>query len=167
MKFYMKQKLLSRQDDFTVRDIYGNRVYTVEGEGISIGRLLRFYNGNHEEIALIRQKTNSETPVFSIIRDGKEVAQISKNINSPVKEFDVSKLGWTIHGSQMGHYYLISRNGEEIASVQKRWTTINTCYIVNVCEGADPVDILALTLIIDACPEEERNSIACMMSLIC
>ena len=79
----------------------------------------------------------------------------------------MSKLGWTIHGSQMGHYYLISRNGEEIASVQKRWTTINTCYIVNVCEGADPVDILALTLIIDACPEEERNSIACMMSLIC
>lgn len=167
MKFYMKQKLFSRNDDYMVRDVYGNKVYTVEGEGISVGRTLRFFNGNHEEIAMIRQKTDGETPVFCIMRDGKEISQISGSSEPATRKYEASQLDLTIHGSQMGHFFIVSRNGKEVATVRKRWATVNTCYIVSVSENVDPVNILAMTLIIDACPEEERNSIACMMSLLC
>ena len=56
MKLYIKQKVFSWKDRFTVKDADGNDRYTVEGEFFSWGRKLHVYNMAGREVASIQQE---------------------------------------------------------------------------------------------------------------
>ena len=55
-KLYMKQKIFSWKDRFTIKDQNDSDRYTVEGELISIGKKLHVYDMNNNEVAFVQQK---------------------------------------------------------------------------------------------------------------
>ena len=55
-RLYMKQKVFSLKDRFTIKDEYDTDVYYVEGEFLSLGKKLHVYNTRDEEVAYIQQK---------------------------------------------------------------------------------------------------------------
>ena len=42
MNYLLRQKLLAFGDDFYIKDVHGNDVYFVDGEGFSLGDQLSF-----------------------------------------------------------------------------------------------------------------------------
>lgn len=56
MKLYIKQKVFTWGDKFTVKDINGNDRYYVEGEVFSWGKKLHVYDMNGNEAAFIQQR---------------------------------------------------------------------------------------------------------------
>lgn len=80
MKLYIKQKVFSWVDRFTVFDETGADKYHVEGEFFSWGKKLYVTDLTGHETAFIQQKVFSMMPRFFVYIDGVERAEIVKRL---------------------------------------------------------------------------------------
>ncbi|MBR7061208.1 MAG: hypothetical protein IKI34_05700, partial [Eubacterium sp.] len=77
MKLYMRQKIFSIKDKFSIKDADGADKYFVEGKLISVGKRLTVFDKEQNELALVKQKVVSLLPKFIVEIGGEEVATIS------------------------------------------------------------------------------------------
>ena len=82
MKLYIKQKVFSWNDKFTVKDEYGKDRYTVEGEIFSFGKKLHVYDMAGNEVAFIQQKVFSFLPRYYVFVGDTQIAEIVRKIGT-------------------------------------------------------------------------------------
>ena len=81
MKLYIKQKVFSIGERFTVKDEFGNDRYFVEGEWLSIPKKFRILDAQNQEVLLLESKFFSFMPAYQIIRNGEVAAEIVKEFS--------------------------------------------------------------------------------------
>ena len=81
MKLYIKQKVFSWNDKFTVKTSYGEDKYAVEGELFSLGKKLHVYDMSGREVAFIQQKIFSFLPRYFVFVGDTQVAEIVKKFS--------------------------------------------------------------------------------------
>ena len=90
MKLYIKQKVFSWSDRFTVKDSYGADRYYVEGELFSWGKKLHVYDMAGNEVAFIQQKVFSFLPRYFVYVNGVETPfEIVKVADSTYVDFSI------------------------------------------------------------------------------
>ncbi len=149
MKLYMRQKVFSWVDRFTVKDEAGADKYIVEGEFLSWGKKLHVSDINGNEVAFIQQKVFSFLPRFFVFMNGSQVAEIVKEFTFFRPKYSIGGLGWEINGSFMAHDYEITQQGSSIVTIHKEWMTWGDCYELNISNGQDEIVALAVVLAID------------------
>ena len=159
MKFYMKQKVMSFVDRFTIYDEFENEAYWVEGELFSFGKKLDLFDNNNIHKAHIHQKVLSFLPRFFIEINGEDVAEVVKHFTLFNQKFTVTGYDWEIDGDFLAHEYDIHRGDYTIATISKEWFTWGDAYSVDIAEGVDPVSVLSVVLIIDAILAQSNNGI--------
>ena len=82
MKLYIKQKVFSIKDKFTIKDEEGNDKYFVEGKILSLGKKFHVYNMEKEEVAYIEQKLMNLLPKFFVYVKGEKIAEIHKKLGN-------------------------------------------------------------------------------------
>ncbi|MBR5871179.1 MAG: LURP-one-related family protein [Clostridia bacterium] len=158
MEFYIRQKIFSFCDKFSVYDADGNTQYTAVGEVFTFGKKLHLYDSADREAAFISQELFVFRPRYTVYRSDKQIAQVVKEFTFFHPEYTVEGLGWTVHGDFFDHDYEITdAEGHTIASVSKEWFTLGDAYRIWIDEGADSVIALAVVLVIDACIAAERD----------
>ncbi len=150
MKLYMKQKVFSWGDKFSVTDESGEVLYYVEGEMFTLGHKLHIYNASHDEVAFIHQKLLSLKARFFVTVDGQEAAEIEREITLLHPKYVVKGPGWEARGDILGHDYSIHKGDEVVASVHWKWMAWGDTYEIDVANAADEVLALAIVLAIDA-----------------
>ena len=153
MKLYIKQKVFSWSDKFTVKDEMGNDRYLVEGEIFSFGKKLHVYDLQGREVAFIKQELWSWMPTYYVFCGDRQVAQIKKEFTFFFPKYTIEGLGWEINGSFMAHDYEITRNGYPIVSIRKEWMTWGDSYELNISNPRDEIVALAVVLTIDCVME--------------
>ena len=113
MKLYIKQKVFSWSDRFTVKDIHGEDRYYVEGELFSWGKKLHVYDMAGNEVAFIQQKVFSFLPRYFVYVNGEEIAEIVKEFTFFFPKYSIAGLGWDIEGSFMAHDYQITHRDHQ------------------------------------------------------
>lgn len=152
MNLYLKQKVFSWGDKFTVYDENGNDVFYVKGEVFTLGKKLHIYNLSGEEICFIRQKLWSFLPRYSILRNGEVAAQVVKRFTFIRQAYSISGLDWSVDGNFSAHEYSVNNSdGYTLATVSKKWFTWGDSYEISIANGIDEVNLLAVVLVIDAC----------------
>ena len=149
MKLYIRQKIFSWADRFTVKDETGADKYFVEGELFSWGKKLHVSDCNGREVAFIQQKVFSLLPRFFVFTEGREVAEIIKEFTFFRPKYSISGLNWEINGSFMAHDYEITQYGRPIVTIHKEWMTWGDCYELDIAEEKDEIIALAVVLAID------------------
>lgn len=149
MKLYIRQKIFSWADRFTVKDSVGSDKYFVEGELFSWGKKLHVTDIMGNEVAFIQQKVFSLLPKFFVFVDGRQVAEIVKEFTFFRPRYSIEGLGWEISGSFMAHDYEITQHGRPIVTIHKEWMTWGDCYELDIAEGKDEIIALAVVLAID------------------
>ncbi len=149
MKLYIKQKIFSWKDRFTVYDEAGNDKYYVEGEFFTLGKKLHVYNLQGTEVAFIEQKVFSFLPRYFVYTKGTQVAEIVKQFSFFRPRYTIEGLGWEIDGNFWQHDYVITQNGTPIVSIMKEWMTWGDCYELNIADAKDEIVSLAVVLAID------------------
>ena len=81
MKLYIKEKVFSWGDRFSVKDEYGSDKYFVEGEVFSWGKKLHVYNNAGYEVAFIKQEVFSFMPRYYVFCGDRQVAEIKKEFS--------------------------------------------------------------------------------------
>ena len=159
MKLYIKQKVFSWNDRFTVKDEYGNDRYWVEGELFSFGKKLHVYDMTGREVAFIKQELWSWAPRYHVFCGGREVAEIKREFTLLFPKYSIEGLGWEINGSFMAHEYAITKSGYPIVTISKEWMTWGDSYELNISNPQDEIVALAVVLTID-CVMASQSSVS-------
>jgi len=163
MKLYIKQKVFSWGDKFTVKDEAGYDRYIVEGEVFTFGKKLHVYDLQDREVAYIEQELLSFLPRYHVYCNGRHVAQIKKEFTLFLPKYTISGLGWEVNGHFLAHDYEITKNGHPIVSISKEWMTWGDSYELDIANSEDELAALAVVLTID-CVMEQRSSASITIS---
>ncbi len=163
MKLYIKEKVFSWGDRFTVWDANGQETYFVEGEVFSWGKKLHVYDRAGMEVAFIKQEVFSFLPRYYVFCGSEQVAEIRKEFTFLFPKYRIDGLDWDIEGSFMAHDYTIHQHGQEIVRISKEWMTWGDSYELDIANGADEIVALAVVLTID-CVMESSNGASVTIS---
>lgn len=158
MRLYIKQKVFSWNDKFTVMDEFGNDKYYIEGEFFSLGKKLHIYDITGNEVASIQQKVWSFLPRYYVFANGMQVAEIVKEFSFLFPRYSIAGLGWDINGSFTAHDYEITKSGFPIVSIHKEWMTWGDCYELNIANPDDEIVALAVVITIDCVMAAANNN---------
>lgn len=158
MKLYIKQKVFSWGDKFTVKDEYGNDRYYVEGEIFTFGKKLHVYDMNGCEVAFIKQEVWSWMPKYHVFCGNRKIAEIKKEFTFLFPKYSIEGLGWEIEGSFMAHEYEITKSGYPIVTISKEWMTWGDSYELNIKNPQDEIVALAVVLAIDCVLDSQSSA---------
>jgi len=151
MNLYIKQRIFTWGDQFSIYDADGNEKYTVEGEIFTFGKKLHLFDLQRRELAYIEQQLFTFLPRYVICRGDTEIAEVVKEFTFFHPEYTVNGPGWSVHGDFFDHDYEVTDGDTVIASVSKEWFTLGDAYEISFGPGVDEVTALAVVLVIDAC----------------
>ncbi|MBV9364727.1 MAG: LURP-one-related family protein, partial [Solirubrobacterales bacterium] len=105
------------------------------------------------ELFKIQKKDLHLRDTMKVERDGNTVATIKKALITPLRDrfsVEIADGGeLTAKGNVVDHEYEITRDGEKVAEVSKRWFRIRETYGIEIAPGEDDALILATTVCID------------------
>ena len=158
MKFYVKQKIFSWNDNFSVYDSMENEIFSVKGEFFSFGKNLAILDRSGNELYRIEQELFRFRPRYHIVKNGEIQATVVKEFSLFTPHYTVEGPGWEVQGDFFDHDYDVTDQGRHVASVQKQWFTWGDTYEIYVNEHAcDPVVALATCIIIDCVLDSQDN----------
>ena len=143
--YYIRQKVFSWRDKFSVKDENGEDVFQVEGEIISLGRKLHMYDPQGREVFYIAQKIMSFRPSYEIWSGNNLIEKVTKRITLFTPEYYVEGPGWS--------------NGT-VALVRKAWFSWDDSYEISVGKEVNAKLALAVVIVIDAVLASENDSAA-------
>ena len=158
MKLYIKEKVFSWGDKFTVKDERGYDKYVVEGEVFTWGKKLHIYDMTGREVAFIKQEVWSFLPRYYVFCGGQQVAEIKKEFTFLFPKYSIAGLGWEIDGSFLAHEYEITQRGRSIVTISKEWMTWGDSYELNIANPADEILALAVVITIDCVMESNSGA---------
>ena len=158
MKLYIKQKVFSWKDKFTVADENGAPQYYVQGEMFSLGKKLHITDLNGTEVAIVQQKLMSFKPKFYVIMNGEQVAEIVKEITLFKQKYTIAGPGWEVEGNVHAHDYTVIDNGAAIASVHKKWVSWGDSYEMDIADNVNRPFALSVVLAIDCVMDAAANA---------
>ena len=149
MKLYMKQKVFSLKDRFTIVNEYGEVCYTAEGEFWTFLKRLHIYDHEGNEAACLQQ-VFSFMPKYEVIVNNHMIAVVKKKFSFPRSEYEIEGLDWHVDGGWHEHEYEITNDSRVIVSVHKEWMSWGDSYEIDVKDPLDEVNALTVVLAIDA-----------------
>ncbi len=149
MKLYIKQKVFSIGERFTVKDEAGYDRYIIEGEFFSIPKRFRIYDMHGRELVTLQARMFSFLPTYEIIRNGELAARITKEFSFFKPKYRIDGSPFSVEGDIFDHDYTILRDGTPTAHISKEWFTWGDSYMLDNPSGEDEVMLLAILIVID------------------
>ncbi len=159
MKFYIKQKVFSFRDRFTVKDESGADVFAIKGEVFSFGKVLHICNMHDEELLTVRQRLFTFMPRYEIEKNGTVIAEIAKQFTFFKPSYTIEGTPFTVQGDFFDHDYEILRDGFAVAHIYKEWFTWGDSFVVDIHDhtSVDPLLLLAVSIVIDCVMDSNNN----------
>lgn len=160
MRYQMKEKLVSFGDDFDIQDEGGRRAFHVDGKVLTVRDALVLEDAAGNPLARIHKKLLSVGKTYLIAREGGPEISIRKSLFAPLRsKFHIDAGGDELEarGDLLDHEYTITRGGQTVATVSKKWLSIRDTYGVDIADGEDHPSLLACVVAIDRmCHEEDE-----------
>lgn len=150
MRLFIKQKVWSFKDRFTIKDDVERDVFFVEGEFLTLAKKLRLFNLDNEEQLYIEQRLWRFLPEYDLFQDGVKVATVKKEFALFKNNYTITGPNWHIEGSVMAHDYVIKEGNKVIADINKKWLSWGDSYEININEDSSVTVLLGIVIVIDA-----------------
>ncbi len=148
MKLYISERFLTFKDKAAVTDENGAVRYYVHGD-FAIAKKYYVDDVNGTQLASVVQKKISSTGTCVVSRNGNDIAEIVPKITLFKPKYEVKRLGWTIEGNFNQDKYSIKQNGKAIVNVNVRLLMKGNAYEIDITDGIDEVNALAVVLVIE------------------
>lgn len=155
-KLYIKQKVFSIGEKFTVMDEQQNPRYYVEGSFMKIPKTFRIEDEQGREISKITKKTISLLPKFFVEIDGQEMIEISKHLTFLKAHYSIEAEGLSVEGNWWDMDFIVEKDGRRIADINKRWISWGDSYEVTILDETYEHLVISLVIAIDRVKEDER-----------
>ncbi|WP_368645614.1 LURP-one-related/scramblase family protein [Alkalibacterium putridalgicola] len=156
MRLYIKQKVWSFKDRFSIKDDVERDRYYVEGEFFSFAKKLRLFNKDNEEQLYIEQSLWRFLPEYNLYEKGEKVATVKKDFTLFKNNYTILGPDWHIEGSVMAHDYMIKEGDKVIADINKKWLSWGDTYEINIHDEQYVSLLLGIVVVIDAVIAQEN-----------
>lgn len=146
---YMKQKVFSIGEKFTIRNEKENDVYIVEGSFMKIPKTFQVLNTKREEIAHITKRPFSFLPKFVVDVNGLEILTIKKDFSLFKARYTIEAENVEVHGNWWDMEFQILQDGEVVGQVNKEWFTWGDSYKIQILTEEMETIIIAIVVAID------------------
>src|SRR4051812_39232396 len=123
-RYQMRQHLLSIGDDYWIEGEDGRRAFRVDGKALRMRKTFVLEDAAGREVAKLQERKLSVRDKMEIERDGRSVATVKKALIGIRDRFSIELVNGpelNAKGNLVDHEYEITRDGDTIASVSKRW----------------------------------------------
>jgi uncharacterized protein YxjI len=151
-RYQIREHLLSIGDDYWIENESGARAFRVDGKAVRLRDTFVLHDASGDEVAKIQERKLSVRDKMTIERAAGN-ATVHKALIGLRDRFKIDVEGgadMTAHGNLLDHEYEIECNGDEVASVSKKWFRVRDTYGVEIQPGQDDALILAIAVCIDA-----------------
>src|SRR5262245_58659061 len=156
--YMMRQSMVSIGDDYWIENGAGQRAFHVDGKAFRVRKTLVIQDAAGREVATVKEKLASVRDVMTIERGGQVLATVKKALFTPLRErFDIevaNGVKYDVKGKITDHQYEFERDGNQVASVSKKWFRVRDSYGVEVGANEDVALILAATVALDQMTHE-------------
>jgi uncharacterized protein YxjI len=159
-QLYIKQKVFSLSEKFTVKNQDEKDVYYVEGSFMKVPKTFSIMNQDREEVALITKKVLSFLPTFFVEVNGQEVVTIKKALSFLKAKYSIDAAGIEVEGNWMDMNFQVLHEGRVVGEVGKEWFSWGDSYRVQILEEELESVILALVIAIDCVKADQANNTA-------
>lgn len=159
MKYYIKQKVFSLKDKFSIKDVEGNDIYKIEGQFISLKNKLALTNMEDEVIYKSEKKlfkVFAEYNIFS--KDDEPLINVKRKWGFKPKfliTFDNRE--FTVQGSLFAHSFQVMDESKIVASIQKKVISWGDSYEIDIIDESKVELFLFLVIIIDQVIHEQKK----------
>ena len=157
MKLYIKQKVFSWRDRFSVKDEFENDRYFVEGEITLSHKKLHIYNASGAKVAFVRQAATMLKPRFLIEMYGHVVCEIVKELTFFQQSYRLQGLPWHLHGDFLAHEYSLVENNWQIMQLSKKWFSWGASYEMNIAVPQNELICLCIALAVECVLAQQRK----------
>lgn len=154
-RLYIKQKLFSIGEKFTVKDESGNDCYFIEGSFLEIPKNFSVINRTGKTVSHISKKFFSLLPKFFVEIDGKDVLTIEKEWTFFRSRYSIFGAGIEIQGDWWDMNFSVYQNGSHIAHVSQKWISWGDTYAVEIFEDTLEELIISIVVAIDCVKSDE------------
>ena len=150
-RYVMREKMLSLGDDFWIEDDQGAKVFKVDGKAMRIRDKFVMEDTQGNEVATIQERKLSIHDKMAIERGDRKLATVRSAVGWGDR-FKIEVEGGPelkAHGHVIKHDYKIERDGERVATVNKKWFRIRDSYGVEIGPNEDVALILAAVVAIE------------------
>ena len=148
MKLYIKQKVFSWRDRFSIKDVNGSDRWFAQGELFTFGRKLHVYDADGAEVAFIRRKILSFLHRY-YIEVGGGVYEFVREFTFFRPKYTMRNLDWVIDGNFWEHNYCANDNKGEIMRISKAWLSCGDFYELDIRDAQSELLCLCVALAID------------------
>lgn len=158
MRYYVKQRVFSIGDTYSIYDEAQSELYRVYGRIFTIGAKLELQDPSGNTLIYIEQELFRMLPRYNIYRGGQWVAGVRKRFQLFGSYFEVDTVSgsYTIEGEIFAHDFTILRDGRVAAVVTKRYLSWGDTYEIDIAPGEDTTLLLGLVIVLDNCMHNEN-----------
>jgi len=161
MKFYIKQKVFSLKDKFTIMDEAQNVIYEVKGKFMSIKNKLELADKDGVTLLRSERKVFSFMPTYYIYDSRNQELAMVKRIFGFKPKFNLRVLhnDYYVDGSFYGHSFGVYDNRNNlVASISKKYISWGDTYEIDVQDENNLEVLLFMVIIIDQVVHEKKNN---------
>ena len=161
-RLYIKQKVFSVGEKFTVFGESEQPRYYVQGSFMRVPKRFTVTDGAGAPVAEITKTAFSLLPRFTVEMQGVEVATIRKELSFKPKYF-IEGAALDVSGDWWDMNFDVSRSGQRVASIRKKWLSWGDTYEVDIFDDALEAIIISLVVAIDRVRADAASSSAATM----
>lgn len=158
MRLFIKQQVFSLNDKFSVKDENQVDHFYVEGEFMTLGKKLRLFRSDHQEVIYIEQQLWKWLPEFDLFSGDEKVATIKKDLALFKNNYTIEGPDWEIEGSITAHDYVIKSQGKVIADINKKFLSWGDTYEIIIHDDSQLHLLLGIVIVIDCVISASRSN---------
>ena len=159
MRYQVREKIFRLGEDNDILNEAGQPVYQVDGKVFSLHGLMVVDDLSGNEVAQVSRKLVSLLATYEISLADGITAEVHQRFSGPFHpKWTISVAGCAdmeMTGNFSGHDFILTENGQTVASVSKAWISLADSYGVDITDGQNDLLILCSVLALEA--EQDRS----------
>lgn len=159
MKYQVREKIFRLGEDNDILNEAGQPVLQVDGKVLSLRGLMLVNDLAGNEVGQVSRKLVSLLATYDISLAGGVSAEVHQRFSGPFHpKWTISVTGGAdmeMTGNFAGHDFVLTENGQNVATVSKAWISLADSYGVDIADGQNDLLILCSVLALEA--EQDRS----------
>ncbi len=157
-QLFIKQKVFSISEKFTVKDHQEKDIYYVEGSFLRLPKTFSILTPKREEVALITKKMFSFLPKFMVEVNGQEILTIKKEFSFFKARYSIDAAGIEVRGNWWDMDFQVLQHGIVVGEVSKKWFTWGDSYSVQIQDVEMETIVISIVVAIDCVKADHAAS---------
>lgn len=149
IKLYLKEKIFSAAEKFTVANQAGQPVYYVEGSLFNAPKSFVLKDSNQQPLAKITKKILAFLPKFVVEVPDEPKIEIKKEFSLLKPSYSITPQNFQVQGDLFSMNFSVTENKNKIAQIHKKALSWGDTYEITILEQEKELLIVALVVTID------------------